>query len=197
MPHKHRFRLSSLSSTTLTFQCVVGGRDCRTRCPEQRERPTTAAEKKVLKPDLNIFPKKGVRHIHTIWWEFAKRFMLPDPGGLAFKWSGHELSRKVVKWAAKYPKDVRIISCDDAFHASSQLVLIEHRKRDRYMGTTVCYIPQCTGEQPICFFLYPSHRSGLITALREIAKASAPAERRQKIAHAKDRKYLQSLRLNT
>jgi hypothetical protein len=81
---------------------------------------------------------------------------------------------RVDKWAEKYPKDVKLCHCDDDYFSNAELVLIEHKSQAQYMGTTVVYIPQCTGEQPIQFFLYPDDRRQLIKTLQAI---DAVAER--------------------
>lgn len=60
------------------------------------------------------------------------------------------------------------MGCDDTYFASSNLVLIEHASKTEYMGTTVVFIPQCTGEDPVEFFLYPGHRECLVKFLKSL-----------------------------
>ncbi len=104
--------------------------------------------------------------LHKVWFDFCKRFKNEDK----YLFIGYELMQKVEKWAKKYPKDVFISPCDDAVFASSLLVLIEHRTKNEYMGTTVVVIPQCTGETPLEFFLYLTHRKQLIKILEKLGK---------------------------
>jgi hypothetical protein len=86
-----------------------------------------------------------------------------------WRWTGHELMKRVRKWAEKYPT-VRICGCDDDHFCNSDLVIIPHERKRYYMGATVVFIPQCTGEQPIKFFLYPDHANRLIPALLELQR---------------------------
>jgi len=77
------------------------------------------------------------------------------------------LQERVTTWAEQYPEDVHIVRCDDAMFASSILVLIDHRSKKEYFGTSVVYIPQCQGE-PANFFLYPGDRRALLQALNKL-----------------------------
>jgi hypothetical protein len=107
----------------------------------------------------------GNTGVHKVWREFTNKFKEFKDNEENYVCIGCDLEDKIQKWAKKYPDDVRIIGCDDSTFSSSCLVLIEHKSKDQYMGTTVVYIPQCTGEKPIEFFLYSSHRDNLIEAL--------------------------------
>lgn len=99
---------------------------------------------------------------------------------------------RIEKWAKKYPGDVRFVSCDDDYHASGMLVLIEHRARASYMGTTAVFVPQCTGEPPVRFFLYPRHTDRLIAALQKVRKAAIVTESRESAREQADMKWWNS-----
>ena len=112
-----------------------------------------------------------IDRIHNVWHSFQRRFCKDGPSGNDdWKYRGYDLMKRVKTWAKKYPDDVTITGCDDAVFAGSDLVLIEHRSDKLYMGTSVVYIPQCTSENPIQFFLYPGHRFALIAALRRLGR---------------------------
>lgn len=88
-----------------------------------------------------------------------------------WKLKGYALMKAMERFAKKYPDYVELVSCDDDYHAGSMIALIKHQKPNEYFGTTLLYIPQCTGEDPIRLFLYDGHRTQLINALKSIAKA--------------------------
>jgi hypothetical protein len=52
----------------------------------------------------------------------------------------------------------------------NDLVLIKHRSRKDWHGVTAIVIPQCSGDDPLAFFMYPGHQKGIIKALGEIRK---------------------------
>ena len=105
-----------------------------------------------------------IRKLHRIYWAFKKKFVNDDG---TFVYQGYDFSRKVVKFAKKYP-EITITSCDDSMHMSSDLVLIPHENDKEYCGTTVVYIPQA-GE-PAELFLYKHHTNDLVEVLSKIAK---------------------------
>lgn len=125
--------------------------------------------------------------IHRVWHDFAKRFM--DNEGRTFKGAGHTFMARVNRWAKKYPDDVVIVGCDDAYYASSDLVLIEHKTETDYHGITVVYMPQCTGESPIAFFLYPGHRDGLLSALLASRAKARPIQRLERAKQRERQKF--------
>lgn len=110
--------------------------------------------------------------IHRIFHDFQRKFNSGKADGpnvfSSFKYSGYPMMEAVRKWAKKHPS-VIIIGCDDDFHAGSDLVLIPHEDKYQLWGVTVLYIPQCTGEKPIRFFLYPGHLQGLLEGLNKMA----------------------------
>ena len=135
---------------TLSFYC--------TKCKRSLERKATPGERAFHKQ--NCYALYKPMSIHKVWHDFRKRFM--KKGSITeFKWSGYDLILRVERWAKKYPDDVRICSVDDSHFCGSYLVLIESKNKNtqpvyepfRYMGTNVVFIPQCSGESPIQFFL--------------------------------------------
>lgn len=105
--------------------------------------------------------------MHWVSWDFQRRFFNKKTG--KFIKSGYPMMKAVARWAKKYPKDVEICTVDDNYFAGSSLVLIQHRKSPRKVwGVSVIFIPQCTGEPPTSFFLYPSHYHRLAPALARI-----------------------------
>lgn len=118
-----------------------------------------------------MFSRKANR-MHLVWWDFQRRFI--NKKG-KFTKLGYPLMKAVERWAAKYPMDVEICTVDDSYHAGSALVLVQHRMSPRKVwGVSVVYIPQCTGESPISFFLYPSHYRELAPALARIRWEKEP-----------------------
>lgn len=150
------------------------------RCTLDYERKMTRAEKEFFEMDTARGEKRTSAE-YAVWWSFQKSFMKKDD---SWRVIGYKLMERVERWAKKQPKDfVRIVSVDDAYFSTSLLVLIEHKTDDSYMGTSVVFIPQCTGENPIRFFLYPEFE--LLKVLKEIEKsrsvvAKAQEERRKK-----------------
>jgi hypothetical protein len=106
------------------------------------------------------------------------------------RWTGYKLIEKVEKWATKFPRDVRIVGVDDDYFTSSCLVLIEHQTEHHYMGTTAVFIPQCTGEPPTRFFLYPDRRNQLRSALQAIALNEKDVVKNGSIRRAKEARLL-------
>lgn len=76
---------------------------------------------------------------------------------------GYEVQVKIEKYVTKHCPEIKIIRCDDAVHASSDLILIPHPT----MGITMIFIPQCTSIQNQ-FFLYKNHHKELVKALNEM-----------------------------
>jgi hypothetical protein len=115
------------------------------------------------KSSQNLFKSK----IHRIFHDFQRKFDSRSAGGEEY--SGYPMMKAVGKWAKKHPSVV-IVGCDDDYHAGSDLVLIPHEDKYQLWGVTVLYIPQCTGEKPIRFFLYPGHLQWLLEGLNKMAK---------------------------
>jgi len=106
-------------------------------------------------------------NVHEVYHKFCKRFQ--DSDG-KFKKHGYPLMAAIERWALDYPKQVFIVTCDDMVHSTSELIIIEHSSKTSYMGATVIFVPQCTGEYPIQFFLYPHSRKNLIKVLKGLGK---------------------------
>jgi hypothetical protein len=126
-----------------------------------------------MKRDPDLYPSPD-ENVHLIWHRFVKAFMKdklkPGTSVEEFKYTGYDLMKRVERWAKHYPTQVFVSRCDDAIFAGSLLVCIEHASKNSYHGTSVLYIPQCTGEPPIIFFLYPGHRKELMGVLKKLGK---------------------------
>ena len=162
----------STSMKTCRFKC---------KCGFEVDRKST---KKDVKHMNSLFKSTPRTNIHRVWHEFQKNFLViiknKTPtiinkkkfyfGKEKWRWIGYELIARVEKWAEKYKKDITIVRCDDNSHAGSIMVLIQHRKQHNaeYMGTSIVFIPQCTGEDPSRIFLYPNHHDNLFKALKNI-----------------------------
>lgn len=173
--HKHKFKVAAWCGDQVTFSCS---------CGEKRERKMDREERRRA-PSLRLRPRRE-DDVHHVWHDFMRRFMEKDGG---WRYGGYDLMERAGRWAEKFPDDVRIVRCDDASHAGSDLVLIEHRAKNDYMGTTAVFIPQCAGGSPAQFFLYPDHLDDLLRALREIQRAAVPVKKRQRAAEAESRRW--------
>ena len=81
------------------------------------------------------------------------------------KMIGYPAMCRVDAYVKKHP-EIKVVSVDDAFHASSSVVLVPHPK----MGITAIYIPQCATNELNHFFLYPTHARPLVEAIAEMTK---------------------------
>jgi len=180
MTCKHKWGQGSYSYQTKPPRPVNIWERCKL-CGERRERKPTLEEIRKIRPEIC----EGNRHtkaVHRLWHTFCNAL---------------EKAKDKMEAAEKFAKthkDVKLVWCDDDVHASSFLVLVPHVDpkaklklskstcSEPYWGTSVKYFPQCTGEKPITFFLYPNHLKGLIEALTELQKRqdklNAPWERR-------------------
>lgn len=158
-----RYKLGGYSSNSASLRCSV--------CDNREERDLTDVGHKVASRSLQEMIDDNA--VHETWWAFQKKFMPNRKRG--WRWSGYDLMKRVADWA-EGRADVHIVACDDDWFCSSSLVVIEHSAPRKWMGLTVVYIPQCTGEQPISFFLYPNHATTLVKLLKTLnARASARA----------------------
>ena len=128
-------------------------------CHEERTRKPTKAEQTV-----NTLRLKQCDKLHTVYHTVYKRL-----DGL----DGFDAIEEAEKIANKYKGHVQYVGCDDDVHASSALLLVDHESNDKYMGTSVIYLPQCEGTRAT-FFLYPGDRDELMTAL-EVVRLKAAA----------------------
>lgn len=173
--HHHKFQVVAWQGDVVEFRCA---------CGERRQRQMDRAELRRHGGEWSKPPAD--RDVHRVWHDFHKHFLTRAD---KWRWSGYDLMKRVERWSKQYPDDVRIVSVDDDAFACSDLVLIEHRAKNQYMGTTAVFIPQCTGELPVRFFLYPQHLFGLVRALRAIRRAAVPLERRERASRKVDARW--------
>jgi len=133
-------------------------------CDETRERPATKEEQEKHRDDWEwLEGDESPESMHYVWHKFEKHME-----GL----QGIAAINAAYAFAKSHPGSVRIVRCDDSYHANSDIVLVGHEDgrpgREGYWGTSVLYIPQCDGRQPMEFFLYPNHAVGLKNALDEV-----------------------------
>ena len=128
----------------------------------------TPSEKAYLKLQMKEMNRHS-RSIHRTWHAFCRKF----GGSPDKKWKlmGYDFMCAVDRWAQKWP-EIQVVTVDDNYHTTSYLVLVPHydKQQKDYWGTTCVYIPQCSGEDPIDFFLYPSHLDGLREGFERMRK---------------------------
>lgn len=98
------------------------------------------------------------KHVHDLYHKFTSRMGNNVTGSDAMDLAEEFADRN---------KDMFVVRVADSLHANSDLCLIPHADKEEYRGTSVWFIPQCTGERGE-FFLYPQHLDKLIEALTEI-----------------------------
>ena len=132
-------------------------------------RPVSARERKNIYRYMKL-EEKETKILHGDWHNFSKTFR-PWNKKKGEQWidKGYSLMLKVEKWLKKHPRCYQI-SCDDNAFASSMLVFVPHYTPRGWMGITVVFIPQCTGEDPTPFFLYPSHAKNFAEMLQMFSK---------------------------
>lgn len=86
-----------------------------------------------------------------------------------WKAKGYKAIQAAEKFVSKTPGTYEV-RCDDDIFAGSSLIVIPHETRKKYMGASVTYIPQCTGENPTTLFLYPHHVNHLMKVLKKLQK---------------------------
>lgn len=188
MQCNHKYKVSSFSGCTVhaksrihnpgtknAYQCapLTLGERCD-KCGDRQDRAATAKERlKYHKYRLEC--DRHSKAIHKLWHKFMDEFIdFDQPIEKRWKYRGYDMMERVAKFAKKHP-EVKITGCDDSYHAGSDIVLVPHidslakDKRDRYWGTTVIVIPQCDGQYPCEFFLYPGHKKDLLKALRDLS----------------------------
>ena len=185
MPTEHTCsHLLTSSSTcgdkvTLSYNCLHGF-GTADRCWSNIEREATPEQTAHLRRDYN-----KVSLLHKVAHDFDATFK-KDNEWLMQGWG---LMQAVEEWAETQPAGyVRIVRCDDSSYMGSDLVLIEHKNKDEYMGTTVIYIPQNCVTPPAEFFLYPSHARELCKVLNLVIGSGqilATKERKHRIRMAK------------
>ena len=121
--------------------------------------------KKEIK-DLHIIPlvnPKPEDDLHHVWDLFLQKIKKFDKNGKYQGWkhTGWNLIEEAEKFAKKHPEHVRVVPCDDETHSSSALILIEHKCKNRYLGTSVVFVPQIANHDPVKFFLYQSTQTSM------------------------------------
>lgn len=169
--HQHDYHFKSVSGNTLTFVCNVPG------CSSSKSRRGTEEELRLV----DQFPSDSIN------WHWSHLMKEIRNGDGTWNARGVELAMMVERFKREYPSHVRIVRCDDELHQTSHLVLVEHKTRESYMGTSVLLIPQ-TGD-PVTFFLYPRRRRDLMAALIAIElDAQGPTEAENIAARSRDSK---------
>jgi len=195
--HKHKFRFSGWrgtgAETLVRFRCCHGTSGLGW-CSESVERLATPVEAAHLNQRFAKPPRD--RDIHAVAREFDRKFR-DYTGKIASTWkkTGYALMYAVERWAKKYPEDVRLVSCDDSYFTGSRLVLIEHRAKRSYMGTTLISIPQLS-DNPCEMFLYPHSVEALGKAMRDIRRQATPLEKQEAEDVAEESRVTQSWRFS-
>lgn len=175
---KHRWRLSSWSGITAssTLKTLTDRHEYTEKCRCGATRTDLIRNNVKLFTRLKLQDKEFQRHIkviHGLAWAFRRQF--GGNGCGKYKYKGYDFIERAEKWAVKQP-GVQVAYCDDNHHCGSVVILIPHkdlkakRPEDRYWGTSVIIIPQCTGEEAMEIFLYPGHRRSLLAALQAVVK---------------------------
>lgn len=174
--HTHRWRNRGHSAVSIMEVCSVRG------CPGRRERDATPEEKKQIREASKVkFRPKPEHNVHRVWSDFRKRFLGESD---EFERTGFALQMGIEKWVKKFPKDAHLVPIDDSWFMSSDLLLVEHKARDRWMGVSAVVIPQ-NNQTPVQFFLYPGHVEALYKALQAIRKKTRELRRREGPARRK------------
>jgi len=139
------------------FNGYCGDAEIYFNCPTCGEisRKSTKEEAKKLRAYMKKSNKDKLA-LHRIYRDYIEK--------VEGRLKGYDLMEAAEKWAKKHP-EIQSVRVDDDRHASSDLVIMPHENGKDFMGLTMLYIPQCTGERPIRFFLYPRAIQRLIEAL--------------------------------
>lgn len=179
----HLWKLSSYSSKEIGERC--------SRCDERRERePTKDEAKKLAAHFKNMIAKRPAIHktFHAYQRYVGERV-------------GYDRMQAARRFAKKHGENgsIQIVGVDDDHYAGSSVVLITHegvesvgdfrasRRAPVWHGVSVEFIPQCTGEKAIRFFLYPGHLDDLLDVLKQLKRRMQkyPAVRSEMRASAK------------
>ena len=146
--HEHTFRRSGYTGDGAEGFTII---DWCTVCRAERRRPATEEEASGIRQEW-----ADRDELHAVFHAFCKA-----TDGL----SGFDLMEAAEGWAATHPDRVRLVTVDDSpHHSSSYLVFVTHENAKEFMGTTVLFVPQLSGN-PTEFFLYPSHHQQLAETL--------------------------------
>lgn len=155
--HKHKWAISHWCGDTIGYRCQT--------CNIRFERKMDKTEIAYVKRTMSLTCDKD--NVHRVWHSAP----LPD-GWESCRQADEKIKigQDMEKFAKKHPEQVIMLSCDDSYHASSDLVLVTHEAERRWMGVTVLMFPQCDGREPAHFFLYPGSVDHLIKELQKIRK---------------------------
>lgn len=177
--HKHKFLVTHWSGVNVGYSC---------RCGEKGERRMTKEEYEKIR----ILPFSRTRRddVHHVWHKLDRKLDMIN------QWTETNRQDKKLtlggiceKFAKKYPEEVVVLRCDDSCHAGSDLVLVTHEAKQKWMGVTALMFPQCDGRQPAVFFLYPSHVEPLLKALTKIHKRSIRKSKQEDRQQEIERKW--------
>lgn len=153
-----KFRESSeLHKVSWAFQRAIRWKEWETAERLGAQVAWYAAEPlgKGAKPELVKIRARGLREFSGA----AKTSDYPDVRALL------ERAEK----AGKRDKSIVMVGVDDDHYCSSDVVLVPHETKKRWMGISVYHFPQCGGI-PTRFFLYSDHADQLIKALQVMQK---------------------------
>lgn len=156
MKHKHEWVVKSYCGGMTDYACA--------ECGAAKTSQTTKKQAQELERN-----DKRIEQTHALYHLLLAKYF--DESTNKWKKKGWEFIQIMEKWAKKYPKDIFNAGVDDNYHAGSDIFFIRHGTKRSHMGYTALYIPQCTGEDPIAFFLYPGDHENLIKVLTKIWKA--------------------------
>lgn len=160
-PHKHKFVRAGLTGPNWSIRCE------RCDCGEERQVPSSKKERDDSKRGL----KRSI-YVHHLWHPIIEA-LDPRPA------DGYEgkVGWEAMKWMERYAKrhpEIVYCHCDDSCFSNSAVWLVPHFSDGKlgreWMGVSALYIPQCTDERPISFFLYPGDDHGLVVGLRKMIK---------------------------
>jgi hypothetical protein len=154
---------------------------CR-KCDERQERALHPKEIAALAV-IDAAEDARSKVMHRLYQTFTKRYLKLTVADNEWKWQGWELMKRIERAANGPLRGIKLLRCDDNYHASSMLAVIPHEVRigtrlDEYWGTTIVYVSQCSGEPPVRLFLYGSHAKPLHTLLGQIVRAHEKHEDR-------------------
>jgi hypothetical protein len=132
-----------------------------TKCREEKERPATEKEEAQRREGNRLSAQ-----LHKPWHEIRKA---------TENLVSCDAMSKFSELQEKYPEHVHIAGIDDDHFCGSDLVLVEHRSEKYYWGTTAIVIPQCTGEAPLRFFMYPGHMQNVLESFAKIQRHGLPS----------------------
>ncbi|MBI4142498.1 hypothetical protein HY480_01325 [Candidatus Uhrbacteria bacterium] len=167
-PHRHSWKHAATTGGSRRPIIIE-----RCRCEWEQRRKANAAEAAVLRQQWRDHEQR-MRELYRPHHEFDRRFRMNDRKD--WRYSGHDLMKRVERWAKRYPNRVTLLSCDDSHHSSSMLCVIERSTERDWMGLDVFVIPQ-HGGTPQEFFLYPNNADAFEAMLRASRRKRRSLER--------------------